>query len=80
MPSIIEALHGRDASVPPADAVEEVWAAVGRWEELAAEDRHVSFTAGAHGVCIELRALDGELVRPLRPSEALELACGALVA
>ncbi len=61
---------------PPAEALDAAWAAAGRWEELAAEDRWVSFDVRDGRLRVELRTLDGRPLRNLSPAEALELAAG----
>jgi hypothetical protein len=62
---------------PPQEAIDEVQRAAARWEELAAADRHVSFTVASGGLRIELQDATGRALRRLRPSEALDIAAGA---
>jgi len=61
---------------PAAEALEAAWAAAGRWEELAADDRWVSFDVRDGRLRVELRTLDGRPLRGLSASEALALAAG----
>ncbi len=69
-------------SSPPPDVLAEVDAASERAAQLAGEDRELHFTRNAASgrVIIEARTLDGELLRAVRPSEALEVMGGAPLA
>jgi hypothetical protein len=62
-------------AAPPPEVLAEVDAAAARVDELAAAGREVHFitTPGGGRVVIELRTLDGTVLRTLSPSEALEL-------
>jgi hypothetical protein len=62
---------------PPQEAMDEVLRAAARCEELAAADRHVSFSLGSGGLRIELQDGFGRALRRLEPSEALDIAAGA---
>ncbi len=76
MPITFQRSDSPSPVAPPAEALEAAWAAAGRWEELEAEDRWVSFDVRDGRLRVELRTRDGRPLRGLSPSEALELAAG----
>ena len=63
---------------PPAEVSEAVAAAADRVRELAAEDRELHFTVDEDSgrVVIEVRTLDGVVIRTISPSQALDLMSG----
>ena len=62
---------------PPPDAMAEVERAAKRYEELHAMGRELRFSAGAHGrISVEVRNLDGEVLRRIPTVEAVEIARG----
>jgi flagellar protein FlaG len=66
---------------PPAEVLDAIGAAAARHDELAAQGRQLVFAldAEAGGVTVELHDLDGNVLRTLAPSEALDVATGAPV-
>lgn len=68
---------------PPAEVLEAIGAAAGRHAELEAQGHQLVFklddTDEAGGVSVELHDLDGNFVRALAPSEALDVATGGPV-
>jgi hypothetical protein len=78
-----EALRKRPASrtegpgTPPGAILEAVDAAAVIAGELAARDRELHFTTSLGGrLIVELRTLDGAVIRRLEPSEALDVMAG----
>lgn len=79
--------HGPDFRVtlsraiegPPAELRAQVAAAGRRWEELQAMGRELRFeqSPDTGRIVVEVRDLDGELIRTAPPSAALEVAAGA---
>jgi uncharacterized FlaG/YvyC family protein len=65
---------------PPAEVRAQVEAAARRAEELAANNRELHFAKDAETgrIVIEVRQLDGRVVRTIPPSHALALMTGAL--
>ncbi len=66
---------------PPAEVLDAIGAAAGRHAELAAQGHQLHFVLDddAGGVSVELHDLDGNFVRALAPSEALDVATGGPV-
>jgi flagellar protein FlaG len=66
-------------TAPPSEVSEEVGLAFLRAEALAAADRQLHFAKDeASGrIIVEVRALDGTLIRTIPPSEALDVMSGA---
>ena len=64
---------------PPAELRAEVAAAGRRWEELRAMGRELRFEQSPETgrIIVEVRDLDGRLIRTVPPSAALEVAAGA---
>lgn len=65
-------------SQPPPDVLEEVAAAERRYEEMRAQQRELHFTHDdvANRVVVEVRDLDGNVLRTVPPSKALEIISG----
>jgi hypothetical protein len=62
---------------PPPEVLAEVDAAWERAAQLAAENRELHFTRDASGrVVIEVRTLNGEVLRTIPPSRALDVTGG----
>ena len=68
----------REVQGPPPSALVDVAAASRRYEELRAMKRELHFkTDAASGrIVVEVRDLDGNLIRTVPPSEALEIVAG----
>jgi hypothetical protein len=65
-------------AAPPPSVLEEMHAAAGVADELRAQDRELHFeTLPGGGVTVQVRDLDGNVVRTIAPAEALEVAAGA---
>lgn len=65
-------------SAPPDEVLEQMHEANEVGERLRAQNRELHFEPDQDGrVTIELRTLDGSVVRTLSPSEALDVASGA---
>jgi FlaG protein len=66
---------------PPADVLDQVDAAAVRAEALAAANRELHFRLDdATGrVVVEVRDFDGNVIRTIPPSEALEIMAGASI-
>ena len=64
---------------PPAELRAEVEGAARRYEELRAMGRELRFEQSAETgrIVVEVRDLDGRLIRTVPPSAALEIAAGA---
>ena len=64
---------------PPAELSAQVTAAGRRWEELQAAGRELRFEQDpvSGRIVVEVRDLDGELIRTVPASAALEIAAGA---
>jgi len=61
---------------PPSEVLEQVDRAAERAEELAEDGAEVAFEHDWTGrLVIELRALDGDFIAALAPSQALSLLC-----
>ena len=65
-------------SQPPPDVLEEVAAAERRYDELRAQQRELHFTHDdeTNRVVVEVRDLDGNVLRTVPPSKALEIISG----
>ena len=66
---------------PPDEVRDAVGAAADRVDELAAADRELHFSVDddTGRVVIQVRDLDGQVIRTIPPSEALEIMSGAQV-
>ncbi|HET8758603.1 MAG TPA: flagellar protein FlaG [Solirubrobacteraceae bacterium] len=64
---------------PPADVLDAVGAAASRAEELAAQNRELHFRKDKETgrVIVEVRDLEGNVIRTIPPSSALEVMSGA---
>jgi hypothetical protein len=64
---------------PPDEVLDAVGAAADRAEQLARDNRELHFRVdeATNRVVIEVRALDGTVIRAIPPSEALEVMGGA---
>jgi uncharacterized FlaG/YvyC family protein len=64
---------------PPAEALAAVDRAAQRVEELAAEGRelHFSYNEQARRVVVEVRSLEGDVIRTIPPASAFEVLAGA---
>jgi flagellar protein FlaG len=69
------------AATPPPEALAMVDRAAQRVEELAAENRELHFTynEAARRVVVEVRDLDGQVIRTIPPASALEVLAGAVL-
>ena len=65
-------------SRPPVEILEEMAAADRRYEELRAQQRQLHFTHDdvANRVVVEVRDLDGNVLRTVPPSKALDIIAG----
>ncbi len=65
-------------STPPPEVRREVQEAAERAQQLADEERelHFELDEATGTVTVQLRDLDGRVIRTVRPSEALEIASG----
>jgi flagellar protein FlaG len=65
-------------SSPPPELRAEMAAASRRVDELAAQDRELHFELDDNGrIVIEVRDLDGNVIRSIPPSRMLDVAAGA---
>jgi hypothetical protein len=62
---------------PPAEVLEAMDAAARVARELHEQGRELCFACGEDGLRIELRDLDGNVLRTIPPSELLDIATGA---
>jgi hypothetical protein len=63
---------------PPPSVLEDMHTAAGVADELRAQQRELHFeTSPAGGVVVQIRDLDGNVIRAVSPSQALEIAAGA---
>jgi len=63
---------------PPADVLDEMYAAAKVADKLRAQERELHFEASGNGrVVIQVRDLEGKVIRTVPPSQALEIAGGA---
>ena len=72
---IVDTLPSR----PPLEVLEEIAAADRRYEELRSQQRELHFKHDdtANRVVVEVRDLDGNVLRTVPPSKALEIIAGA---
>jgi uncharacterized FlaG/YvyC family protein len=68
-------------SRPPAEVLAEMEAASRRYDELRSQQRELHFTRdeSANRVVVEVRDLEGNVVRTIPPSKALEVIAGGSV-
>lgn len=65
---------------PPPDVLEQMQAAAQVAEQLRAQERELHFEpTGSGRVVIQVRDLDGKVIRTVPPAEALSIAAGAPV-
>lgn len=66
-------------SRPPLEVLEEIAAAHERWDEIRSQQRELHFKHddAANRVVVEVRDLDGNVLRTVPPSKALEIIAGA---
>ena len=66
-------------AAPPAEALDEVGSAAARALELAAANRELHFSRNEETgrVTVQVRDLDGNVIRTIPPSEALAVLSGA---
>jgi hypothetical protein len=63
---------------PPPSVLEDMHVAAGVADELRDQDRELHFeTTPGGGVAVQVRDLDGNVIRTIAPSQALEIASGA---
>ena len=76
---MVEVKPAEPLEVPPAAALRDVDHAARVWALLRAEGRELHFgrDPGSGRLLIELRNLDGILLRSIAPAEAVEIASGA---
>lgn len=69
----------REVDGPPPELRMQVRDASRRWEELRAMDRELHFEQDPESgrIVVEVRDLEGHLIRTVPPSTALEIAAGA---
>jgi flagellar protein FlaG len=69
----------RELEGPPPELRVQVRDASRRWEELRAMDRELHFEQDPQSgrIVVEVRDLEGRLIRTVPPSTALEIAAGA---
>ena len=74
-PVIVDTLPSR----PPLEVLEEIAAAQARWDEIRSQQRELHFRHddAANRVVVEVRDLDGNVLRTVPPSNALEIIAGA---
>ena len=65
-------------SRPPAEVLKEMEAASERWQELQSQHRELHFSRdpNRNRVVVEVRDLDGNVLRTIPPSKALEVIAG----
>ena len=65
-------------SRPPVDLLKEIEEAGRRWEQLRAQRRELHFTHDPHQnrVVVEVRDLEGNVLRTIPPSKALDVIAG----
>jgi flagellar protein FlaG len=66
-------------SRPPLEVLEEIAAADQRWQELRSQQRELHFKhdEASNRVVVEVRDLEGNVLRTVPPSKALEIIAGA---
>jgi hypothetical protein len=63
---------------PPPSAVADMQKAAQVWEELRAQKRELHFETTPNGrVIVQVRDLDGNVIRTIPPAHALDVAAGA---
>jgi hypothetical protein len=63
---------------PPADVLDEMYTAAKVADKLRAQERELHFEPSDSGrVVIQVRDLDGKVIRTVPPSQALDIAAGA---
>lgn len=62
---------------PPPAVLDDVVRAARRYDELGAQGRRLHFELERGRLRVELRDLEGNVLRPISPAEALAVACGA---
>ena len=78
----LEAIQGATVdttpSRPPVEVLREMEAASRRWDELQSQHRELHFTHDAqqNRVVVEVRDLDGNVLRTIPPSKALDVIAG----
>lgn len=70
-------LSGDVPASPPPEVLEAMDAAARVARELHARGRELRFITGEDGLRIELRDLDGNVLRTIPPTDLLEIASGA---
>jgi hypothetical protein len=82
-PRRLEAVPGATVdtmpSRPPAEVLREMEAASQRWDELQSQHRELHFhhDPQQNRVVVEVRDLDGNVLRTIPPSKALDVIAGA---
>ena len=78
MPREDTAVIGGIPAAPPEDALREVDRAAARAEELWRDKRELHFEMDEHSgrVIVQVRDLDGHVIRTIPPSEALDVLSG----
>jgi flagellar protein FlaG len=68
-------------SSPPPDVLEQISAAGARFSELLDQQRHLHFSHDdtTNRVVVQVRDLDGNVLRTIPPSKALEVISGASI-
>ncbi len=62
---------------PPPSALEDMHKAAEVWQELRAQKRELHFECTGNGrVIVQVRDLDGNVIRTIPPAKALEVASG----
>jgi uncharacterized FlaG/YvyC family protein len=66
-------------SRPPLEVLEEIAAAHERWDQLRSQQRELHFKHddAANRVVVEVRDMEGNVLRTVPPSKALEIIAGA---
>jgi hypothetical protein len=65
-------------AAPPPSVLEQMHAAAGVADELRAQGRELHFEATGNGrVTVQVRDLEGNVIREIPPAKALEVASGA---
>jgi uncharacterized FlaG/YvyC family protein len=76
---VVEATNDTMPSRPPAEVLAEMEAASQRYDELRSQQRELHFTRdeAQNRVVVEVRDLDGNVLRTIPPSKALDVISGA---
>lgn len=77
VPADSAAISSEIPASPPPEVLDAIDAAARRYDELLAQGRELRFRTGDEGLTIEVHDGDGELLRTLKASEALDVATGA---